>query len=106
MPKLKIDSSLHDPVEIEINGVVYAARRLNRKTLQDVLKFDERVSDGDIGASYDRLGFMIPDLKAKALEELDIVQVGEITQFILRHSFKAQGEEKNGQGLGDKKSPS
>lgn len=96
MPKFKVDTaSLHDPVEIEIDGQTYVARRLTGKTLKDVDALDQRVKGGDMSAMYDRLAYFLPDAKPKVIEALEVTDVANITMFIIENIFKAKGEEKN-----------
>ena len=105
MPKFKVDTaSLHDPVEIEIDGQTYAARRLTGKTLKEIEALDERVKGGDMSAMYDRLAYFLPDAKPKTIEALEITDVVNITKFIIENVFKAKGEEKNAPKPGDDKS--
>lgn len=104
MPALKISTaSLHDPIEVEIDGKAYQARLLAKADIGQLLELDKLVGAGDSAAIYDRLAFLLPDLESKVLEKLPVRDIVKITNYVVENNIKPSGDAKNAPGPGPKK---
>ena len=105
MPTLKIDTrkSLYQPVEVEIDGKKFAAKRLDRDIIQQVEALDVEAQGGKLDSAYKQLELLLG--KHKAISRLDFHQVGEIITFIVKSMLNPEEQEKNESGPGDVKSP-
>lgn len=105
MPKFQVSTkkSLYKPVEVEIDGKTFSCKRITRDVLQKIGELDKEVGEGNLDAVYKRLELLLG--KSKTFNKLDINQIVDITNFILRCILNPEKEEKNESGSGDEKSP-
>jgi hypothetical protein len=103
MPTLKIDTkkSLYDPIKIDIDGKVYKVKKITRPMLKKIGEYDKAVVEGDLESAYKRLELFIG--KHKVLNELNLNELIEITNYIITNLFKPTSTEKNMQGPEEKK---
>jgi len=90
MPKIKIDT-IHDPIEIEVRGHVFIVRPITGGVIQKNLKFfDDLLRGGNLHASHERLMFLF-DVQTKEekqlIDDMEIREIQEITEAIIRHTF-------------------
>jgi hypothetical protein len=104
MPKLKIDTSLFEPIEIEIDGKVYEARRLTRDVFKEIQALDEEISAGNIEAGYKLLEMLLGQEAVDVISGLDISIVNQICDFIVNRVATTGEAEKNGPKSGGKDS--
>jgi Holliday junction resolvasome RuvABC ATP-dependent DNA helicase subunit len=104
MAKIQINTkkSLYEPIEIEIDGKSYAVKRITRDVLKKIREYDEKVSKGDLDAAYKRLELFIG--KHKAINELGLDELNEVTNFIIHNIISPKRIEKNSQRPADEKS--
>jgi hypothetical protein len=104
MPKLTIETgkSLYKPIEIEIDGKVFQVKRLTRAIIQEIEALDSETSKGNLDAAYRRLELLLE--KNEAIDNLDLQQIGQITDFVVRNILVPEKEEKNVSEPGDKSS--
>jgi hypothetical protein len=103
MPTLKIDTkkSLYDPIKIDIDGKVYKVKKITRPMLKKIGEYDKAVVEGDLESAYKRLELFIG--KHKVLNELNLNELIEITNYIITNLFKPTSTEKNMQRPEEKK---
>lgn len=104
--KLYIDTehSLYKPITININGKDYTLKRINRKVLRELGKFEKAALMGDAEAPYKQLEFLIGE--HPIIDELSTQEVAGICRHITRKAFspeQIEEAEKNGSEPGDKK---
>ena len=106
MPKLTIDTkeSLFKPIEVEIDGKVFEVKRFTRAVAQEVEKLDTQIQGGKLDAAYRQLEIFLGE--NKAIGNLDLNQVNEITRFIVKNIISPEPEEKNEPKPGDSALPS
>jgi len=104
MPRLKIDTSLFRPIEIEIDGKVYESKRLTRNIFQEIEQLQKEIETGSVEAGYKLLKLLLGDECMAVVSELDISLVNKITAFIMENASKIGQEEKNESKPGDKDS--
>ena len=102
MPKLKIDTSLFEPIEIEIDGTVYESKRLTRNIFLEIERLTSAVEGGNIEAGYKILELLLGEKCVKVISNLDISIVNKITKFITDNASTVGQEEKNGSTPGGK----
>lgn len=62
------------PIEVEIAGVVYQVKPINRKVWREMTKIQKRVQDGEADAIFDQIPFIL-DLPEDVMDGLDFRQV-------------------------------
>ena len=106
MPRLKIESekSLYPPIEVEIDGQVFSLQRVTQKMLMEIGRLDEEIPKGNLEAAWKRLEVLFgPN---ELFSKLDIFQVGEIINFVVRSIVMPEAGEKNGFRPAEEKLPS
>jgi len=108
MPKLTIDTkadeSLFEPIEIEINGETFEAKRLTRPLLLGIESLMKQMGEGSFDAAYKAIELLLGDDALDVISDLDLAQVTKIIRFITDTSMPE--EEKNESTPGDKASRS
>jgi len=100
MPRLKIDTSLYDPIEVEIDGEIFRVKKITRDMLQKIQELDTETGKGNLEAAYQRLELFIG--KHKVINNLALEDLIEITNFIVTNLFRPKKQEKNLQRSGAK----
>lgn len=106
MPRLKIESekSLYPPIEVEIDGQIFSLQKVTQKMLMEIGRLDGEIPKGNLEAAWKRLEVLFgPN---EAFSKLDIFQVGEIINFVVRSIVAPEAAEKNGSRPAEKKLPS
>ena len=103
MSGLKIDTSttLYEPVEVEVNGVVLRVKPATLKTLKSIQSIwsDMRAGSAEaIGAGLAAL--FEGDLAV--LDDLPLQKLGEVIEYAVEQSTKAGESGKNSPGPGEK----
>jgi len=107
MSKLTISTTqgLYKAIEIEIDGKVYkVTARFTHKFLNKIGEYDKKIAQGDMDAPFKRLEMLIG--KQPIIEKLDIREVREITEHIIRNLYRPEknltAKEKNEKRPGEK----
>ena len=107
MPKLiidtKADESLFEPIEVEINGQTFQAKRLTRSVLLGIEDLMKQMQVGSFDAAYKALELLLGE-DALSVSDLDLTQVTKIIRFITDTSMPE--DEKNASKPGGKASRS
>lgn len=105
--RLKIDTktTLFEPVEVEIDGVVLRVKRQTLKTLKSIQKLWEDMRAGSAEAVSTALGTLFEGETA-ILDDLPLDKLSEVIEFAIRESSNAGRSGKNPSGPGDKSLPS
>lgn len=98
--KLTINTSLFDPIEIEIDKKVYQAKPLTRTVFKEIEELDKQIEEGSVEAGYKLLELLLGEECSQVISGLDISFVNQITDFIIS-SVKTGAEEKNELKPGD-----
>ena len=96
--------AIYTPIEIEIEGVKYKLRKLNRARFREIAEWTKKEAEaGDdkkaaVEAVYEQLKVFV-DAPADVLDDLDIFEVGRlvslITEKIVRKPASPEDPEKN-----------
>jgi hypothetical protein len=85
----KFDTSLFEPLKIEINGKVYEVAPVDRRMSVEMAKLDQAWGDGDLESPYKRLDILLG--KHEELDKLPITEVFKIIQSIIRMAYGLTG---------------
>jgi hypothetical protein len=85
MSRLKVDTSLFKPIEVEINGKVYQAVRMTRPVERQMVELDKLWADGDIDVPRRRLTALLGD--HPEFDDLDISEVHRIIGDIFTKAY-------------------
>jgi hypothetical protein len=108
---LSTRKSIHKPIEIEIDGKIYANRPLSRATFDEVKKYEKAALEGDLEALYKQIHALFP-VEIDTLNKLDIRDVNSLLDYTMARIFKDSAEtakekaEKNAPKPGPSKSAS
>ena len=107
MPTLKIDTkadeSLFEPIEVEINGQTFQAKRLTRSLLAGIEDLMKQMQGGSFDAAYKAIELLLGE-GVLEVSDLDLTQVNKIIRFITDTSIPE--DEKNASKPGGKASRS
>ena len=95
MPKLTIDNSLLEPIEIEINGTTFKVQKMTRAVLTEVEVLRKEADEDNLDAGYKMIELLLGEDCSEIIQELDIRQVTEIAEFIKNSISSSEDEEKN-----------
>lgn len=103
MPKLTVNTkdSLYEPTTIEIDGKTFTAKEVTRADLKALDEFDNRIREGDLDASYQRLEFFIGS--SPLIGKLPLGRVLDITNFIFKSLLVGSTAERKKQKAGESK---
>ncbi|MBE3109311.1 MAG: hypothetical protein IMZ46_02185 [Acidobacteria bacterium] len=102
--KVETKTSLHEPLEIELDGVRLPIRPITLEALERIQDLQADLTAGSAKAIREALGMLV-DGDIKPLLAAPIGKVTELILVLIEKSIKAGTEEKNGSGPGDKPSP-
>lgn len=102
---LSTKKSVYKPIEIEVDGVKYAAKPINRTILEEMGKLEREIRSGDAQKAYDQVELVFGHLKV--FDRLDLRQINEIVNYVTNALFKPErlekkDPEKNESGPGEK----
>lgn len=89
---INTEESLYKPVEVEINGEVYAVVPVTRTVQRQIMELDEQWKTGDLDAAYRRLELLLGPLPV--IEKLRVERVLEITEYIVRKVYAPSKEDR------------
>lgn len=89
---INTEESLYKPVEVEINGEVYAVVPVTRAVQRQIMELDEQWKTGDLDAAYRRLELLLGPLPV--IEKLRVERVLEITEYIVRKVYAPSKEDR------------
>jgi len=84
MPKLELSTkkSIHNPIEVEIDGKTYQNRPLSRTLFEEVKKHEKAALAGDIEALYKQVQILY-GVPIEILNKLDIRDVNSLLEFTM-----------------------
>jgi len=105
---LSTQKSIHEPIEVEIDGKTYQNRPLSRATFDEVRKHEKEALKGDIEALYKQVQILY-GVGMDVLNKLDIRDVSSIinhtmtkvSQPIVEKEKAEKNESKPGQDKSD-----
>lgn len=102
MPKLtiKTDSTIQEPIEVEIDGRVFTLQRINRDKLKEIEALDKEIAEGNLDGAYKRLEIFFGP--SEVFSKLDLSEVGQIVRFVVRGILNPEQAVKNALEPGDK----
>ena len=84
---LSTTKSIHEPIEIEIDGKTYQNNPFSRATFDKVKKHEEAALKGDTEALYKQVQALYP-VSMEVLNKIDIRDINSIIQHTMTQIFK------------------
>lgn len=84
---LSTKKSLHDPIEVEIDGKIYHNQPLSRATFDEVKKHEKAALSGDIEALYNQVQILF-NVPKEVLNNLDIRDVNTLLEYAMARVFQ------------------
>jgi len=106
---LSTQKSIHEPIEVEIDGKTYQNRPLSRATFDEVKKHEKEALKGDIESLYKQVQILF-GVSMDVLNKLDIRDVNTLLQYTMTQvsqplaTTDKEKAEKNGSKPGPNKS--
>lgn len=104
---LSTKASLYKPIEVEIDGVVYKAKKLTHEFLEEFFGFEKLAIEGDTDAAYKQAHFTF-GIPLKVLYKLDAPEIKDINDRVLTGMTSpdriTKDDSPNSKSPGDKKS--
>jgi len=88
---LSTQKSIHKPIEVNIDGKVYANRPLSRATFDEVKQYEKAALEGDLEALYKQIHALFP-VSMEVLNKLDIRDVNSLLDYTMARVFKDSAE--------------
>jgi hypothetical protein len=109
-PRKVISPSLYPQLEVEIEGLVYKLKPLNRAVFENVAAMQKAAEAGDpgaVGIAYDQIALFI-DAPKEVIDAMDYRVIREVLSYITETIVKNEGqtEEKKEPGPGAEHLPS
>ena len=93
------ESTLYKPIEIEIRGKVFVMRPWDYECMQKMSEFDQRISEGENEAQWDRIEFLFGKEARKALDGDVLQTLNNLMKWIIQRVYAADADD----GTGKKK---
>lgn len=93
-------ATLHEPVEVEVDGVVLRVKPQTLKTLRKIQKLWAGMAAGSAEAIADALDTLF-DGEVAVLEDLPMAQLKEVIEYAIEKSTQPVPDGKNSSGPGE-----
>lgn len=103
--KFETATSLHEPVEIEIDGKILQVKRITLGDLERIQSLQDTAQAGSARAIRESLETLLVGDTA-VLKDIPFDQLAELISMVVEKSIKPGIEGKNSPGPGDKSLPS
>jgi hypothetical protein len=91
---LSTEKGLFPEIEVEIDGVVYPAKKVNKVAFDKFRQIEDAVGAQIYDILYEEAGMLV-DAPKSVIESLALSDVRRVIEFVISQSMKAKGPEKN-----------